>query len=62
MLNRKWKEKSSLIGQLEQQVMAMKESWEAKEKKVTAERDKAVNAAGYVLHREHYDHAGESKS
>ena len=45
VLNSKWKEKSQLIGQLESQVGDMKESWEKKEKKLTQERDKALDAA-----------------
>ena len=45
VLNSKWKEKSQLIGQLESQVGEMKESWEKKERKLTQERDKALEAA-----------------
>lgn len=45
VLNNRWKEKSQLIGQLEQQVREMKESWEKKELKLSQERDKALNAA-----------------
>lgn len=47
-LNNKWKEKSQLIGQLEKQVQQMKDNWENKEKKLTQERNKAVEAARYV--------------
>ncbi|KAK2149744.1 hypothetical protein LSH36_438g01005 [Paralvinella palmiformis] len=50
-LNKKWKEKSSLIAQLEQQVMAMKESWENKEKRLIEERDKAVRAASMAVEK-----------
>lgn len=45
ILNNKWKEKSQLIGQLEKQVTEMKDNWESKERKLTAERDKAIEAA-----------------
>ena len=45
VLNNKWKEKSQLIGQLESQVREMRDSWEAKEKKLTIERDKSLKAA-----------------
>ena len=45
VLNSKWKEKSQLIGQLEEQVREMKESWDRKEVKLTQERDKALDAA-----------------
>ena len=38
-----------MIGQLEDQVREMKESWDWKEKKLTQERDKALDAAKYVL-------------
>jgi leucine-rich repeat/coiled-coil domain-containing protein 1 len=45
VLNSRWKEKSQLIGQLEQQVREMKENWEKKEQKLSQERDKALHAA-----------------
>lgn len=45
VLNNKWKEKSQLISQLEQQVREMKDSWEKKELKLSQERDKALHAA-----------------
>ena len=45
VLNSKWKEKSQLIGQLEEQVREMKQSWEKKEAKLSQERDKALDAA-----------------
>jgi len=48
-LNSRWKEKSALIGQLESQVTEMKGSWEKKEKKLSQERDKALEAAKLVL-------------
>ena len=44
-INNKWKEKSSVIGQLEDQVQQMKTSWQAREKKLTEERDKSLDAA-----------------
>lgn len=49
VLNNRWKDKSQLIGDLEKQVREMKESWESKEKKLTQERDKALQAAKYGL-------------
>ena len=48
VLNQKWKEKSSLIGQLEKQVTQMKEFWLSKEVKLVEERDKAVGEARWV--------------
>ncbi|CAH1800262.1 unnamed protein product [Owenia fusiformis] len=45
ILNKKWTDKSSLIGRLEEQVQGMKTTWENKEKTLTEERDKAVQAA-----------------
>ena len=36
---------SQLIGQLEEQVREVKESWDRKEVKLTQERDKALDAA-----------------
>lgn len=45
ILNKRWKDKSDLIGQLEQQVHQMKDTWEAKEKKLMKERDEAVDRA-----------------
>ncbi|XP_045191730.2 leucine-rich repeat and coiled-coil domain-containing protein 1-like [Mercenaria mercenaria] len=51
ILNNKWKEKSQLIGQLEQQVREMKDSWEKKEQKLSQERDKALQAANLAIDR-----------
>ncbi|KAK3603812.1 hypothetical protein CHS0354_042814 [Potamilus streckersoni] len=51
ILNNKWKEKSNLIGQLELQVREMKDNWEAKDKKLTSERDKALAAANIAIER-----------
>ncbi|KAL4234350.1 leucine rich repeat [Mactra antiquata] len=51
VLNNRWKEKSQLIGQLESQVREMKDSWEMKEKKLTQERDKALEAANLAIDR-----------
>ena len=45
VLNQKWKEKSSLIGQLEKQVTQMKDFWLSKEVKLVEERDRAVSEA-----------------
>lgn len=45
VMNTKWKEKSQFIGQLEKQVQQIKSTWENKEKKITEERDKALDAA-----------------
>lgn len=49
ILNNKWKEKSQLIGQLEKQVTEMRDNWESKERKLTAERDKAIEAANIAI-------------
>ncbi|XP_056008134.1 leucine-rich repeat and coiled-coil domain-containing protein 1-like [Ostrea edulis] len=49
ILNNKWKEKSQLIGQLEKQVTEMRENWESKERKLTEERDKAIQAANIAI-------------
>ncbi|XP_076112416.1 leucine-rich repeat and coiled-coil domain-containing protein 1-like [Mytilus galloprovincialis] len=51
ILNSKWKEKSQLIGQLEKQVQQMKDNWENKEKKLTQERNKAVEAASTAIEK-----------
>ncbi|KAK3086558.1 hypothetical protein FSP39_020173 [Pinctada imbricata] len=51
ILNNKWKEKSHLIGQLETQVQEMKENWEGKERKLTEERNKAVEAANIAIEK-----------
>ncbi|VDI26880.1 leucine-rich repeat and coiled-coil domain-containing protein 1 [Mytilus galloprovincialis] len=51
ILNNKWKEKSQLIGQLEKQVQQMKDNWENKEKKLTQERNKAVEAASTAIEK-----------
>ncbi|KAJ8310980.1 hypothetical protein KUTeg_011464, partial [Tegillarca granosa] len=48
-LNTKWKEKSQFIGDLEKQVQQMKDTWEAKEIKLTNERDKALQAAHIAI-------------
>ncbi|XP_052817378.1 leucine-rich repeat and coiled-coil domain-containing protein 1-like [Mya arenaria] len=50
-LNSRWKDKSQLIGQLESQVGEMKESWEKKERKLSQERDKALEAANLAIDR-----------
>ncbi|KAH3773182.1 hypothetical protein DPMN_174539 [Dreissena polymorpha] len=50
-LNSRWKEKSQLIGKLESQVGEMKETWEKKERKLTQERDKALEAANLAIDR-----------
>ena len=49
MLNNKWKEKSNLISELESQVRSMRGTWEDKEKKLTTERDRAIDAARTAL-------------
>ncbi|XP_065936571.1 leucine-rich repeat and coiled-coil domain-containing protein 1 isoform X1 [Magallana gigas] len=49
ILNNKWKEKSQLIGQLEKQVTEMRDNWESKERKLTTERDKAIEAANIAI-------------
>ncbi|XP_052063495.1 leucine-rich repeat and coiled-coil domain-containing protein 1-like isoform X2 [Mytilus californianus] len=51
ILNNKWKEKSQLIGELEKQVQQMKDNWENKEKKLTNERNKAVEAASTAIEK-----------
>ncbi|CAC5362345.1 LRRCC1 [Mytilus coruscus] len=51
ILNNKWKEKSQLIGELEKQVQQMKDNWENKEKKLTQERNKAVEAASTAIEK-----------
>lgn len=45
ILNNRWKEKSQVIGQLEKQVTEMRDNWESKERRLTSERDKAIEAA-----------------
>ncbi|XP_050399126.1 leucine-rich repeat and coiled-coil domain-containing protein 1 isoform X2 [Patella vulgata] len=51
VLNNKWKEKSNLISSLEQQVGQMKQSWEDKEKRLTKERDRAVEATSLAVQK-----------
>ncbi|KAI0229637.1 Leucine-rich repeat and coiled-coil domain-containing protein 1 [Lamellibrachia satsuma] len=51
ILNQKWKEKSSVIGQLEKQVTQMKDFWSSKEVKLSEERDKAVGEAREALEK-----------
>ncbi|XP_062611366.1 leucine-rich repeat and coiled-coil domain-containing protein 1-like isoform X2 [Saccostrea cucullata] len=51
ILNNKWKEKSQLIGQLEKQVTEMRDNWESKERKLTEERDKAIQAANIAIEK-----------
>ena len=41
----KWQEKSELIGQLEKEVVEMRNNFKEKEKTLTEERDKAIQAA-----------------
>ena len=48
ILNNRWKEKSQVIGQLEKQVTEMRDNWESKERRLTSERDKAIEAARLV--------------
>lgn len=48
IMSNKWKEKSNLIGDLENQVMTLKGQWEVKERRLQEERDKAVEAARFV--------------
>ena len=45
-LSSRWREKAEVIGQLEKQVAATTQTWNAKEKALTAERDAALTAAG----------------
>ena len=44
-LSAQWRGKSRVIAELEQQVSAMRQSWLDKERKLTEERDKALEAA-----------------
>ena len=44
-LKAKWQEKSELIGQLEKEVVEMRNNFKEKEKTLTDERDKAIEAA-----------------
>lgn len=50
-LNTHWKQKSGLIGDLEERVSQMKTTWENKEKKLQEERDKAVDAARLAVEK-----------
>ena len=50
-LDNKWKEKGELIGQLETQVRQVKQTFDDKEQRLTAERDKALKAERYVSKR-----------
>ena len=45
VLNNKWKEKSNLIGELEGQVRHIRTTWEDMERKLTQERDRAIDTA-----------------
>ena len=44
-LSNKWKQKSGVISELEKQVSQMTSTWTGKEKKLTDERDRALEAA-----------------
>ena len=44
-LKAKWQEKSELIGKLEKEVVEMRNNFKGKEKTLTEERDKAIQAA-----------------
>lgn len=44
-LKAKWQEKSELIGKLEKEVVEMRNNFKEKEKTLTDERDKAIQAA-----------------
>ncbi len=44
-LKTKWQEKSELIGKLEKEVVEMRNNFKEKEKTLTDERDKAIQAA-----------------
>ena len=44
-LKAKWQEKSELIGRLEKEVVEMRNNFNEKEKTLTEERDKAIQAA-----------------
>ncbi|GFO24989.1 leucine-rich repeat and coiled-coil domain-containing protein 1-like [Plakobranchus ocellatus] len=48
ILSSRWKEKSALIGRLEEQVTQMKTTWTKKELQLQAERDAALTQAKYV--------------
>lgn len=51
VLKIKWQEKSELIGKLEKEVVNMRNNFREKEKSLTEERDKAVNAADSAVKR-----------
>lgn len=51
ILNNRWKEKSQVIGQLEKQVTEMRDNWESKERRLTSERDKAIEAASLAIEK-----------
>ncbi|KAI8504572.1 leucine rich repeat [Branchiostoma belcheri] len=51
VLDRKWKDKGQLIGQLETQVRQAKENFDAKEKKLQEERKRALEAEQGALDR-----------
>ncbi len=44
-MKKNWEERSSLIGQLEEKVVKMKDNFEGKEKKLRDERDVSLKAA-----------------
>ena len=48
-LKNKWQEKSELISKMEREVVQMRDSFVAKETKLTEERDKAIAAGKWVL-------------
>ncbi|XP_074645238.1 leucine-rich repeat and coiled-coil domain-containing protein 1-like [Tubulanus polymorphus] len=51
IMQNKWKEKSTMISDLEEQVQQLKTSWENKEVRLQEERDKAVHAASLALEK-----------
>lgn len=50
-LKAKWQEKSELIGKLEKEVVEMRNNFKEKEKTLTEERDKAIQAANSAVER-----------
>ncbi|KAL9975413.1 hypothetical protein ACROYT_G012573 [Oculina patagonica] len=50
-LKTKWQEKSELIGKLEKEVVEMRNNFKEKEKTLTDERDKAIQAANSAVER-----------
>ncbi|XP_064641246.1 leucine-rich repeat and coiled-coil domain-containing protein 1-like [Lineus longissimus] len=50
-VNQKWKEKSAMISNLEEQVTQMKEIWENKEARLIEEKEKAVHAATLAIEK-----------